>query len=357
MDERYTTTIDSYSELLATMFLWIQFVAVYFLTPALVSGCVSEDRERNILPLLLCAPLEDREILFGKLASRLGVLVLTLLAGLPPLALLQLIGGVSPEILIAAVLGTGTTLLSVAAVSLFWSATMARTRDAVIASYLTPLLYLLVCGGTTAVVQPGGPASVMWGGKWVTPPAVQAVADVVRAGNPFTAAESAMRALEKGVTGEEAFWATVRHYCHFHGLIALAFFTLALARLRSDPEASAKRRATLRGRWLSWARPAVGESPVFWREMFSDRGFGSRGVVRVALPLLFLLSFVEPVRVVLSSTRGVAFNISWSINEWVRLIGTGVACLVMLSILVRAALSVVREAERGTLDLLVLTDL
>ena len=71
-----------------------QVLAVYLIVPSLVAPTIIEERVHGSLDLLLTTSLSDREIIFGKLASRLGVLFLLVLAALPVLSLVLLFGGV-----------------------------------------------------------------------------------------------------------------------------------------------------------------------------------------------------------------------------------------------------------------------
>ena len=71
-------------------FLIVQFLAVLILAPAFTAGAVAEEREKGTLSDLLTTQLLSREIIFGKLASRLSHLILLLLVGVPILSLLQL---------------------------------------------------------------------------------------------------------------------------------------------------------------------------------------------------------------------------------------------------------------------------
>src|SRR5205823_1959929 len=136
-------------------FLVAQFAAVLLLTPALTAGALAEERERGTLPLLLATQLEGRQIVLGKLLSRVGHLVLLLLAGVPVLALLQLLGGVDPSLLVAGFAITLLTLVSTASVSLFCSASAGRVRDAVFLSYaliaVGQLLLAVGCGSCVSL--------------------------------------------------------------------------------------------------------------------------------------------------------------------------------------------------------------
>src|SRR5262249_15536673 len=80
-------------------FAFVQFVAVVLMTPAYVGGAIAEEKERKTLEFLLATDLQNSEIVFGKLAARIGNLALFLLTGLPVLSLMQFFGGIDPGFL------------------------------------------------------------------------------------------------------------------------------------------------------------------------------------------------------------------------------------------------------------------
>ena len=130
----------------AVVILALQGVAVLLLTPAYLAGAIAEERERRTLELLFTTHLTDREVVLGKLFSRLTHLAGVLLAGLPVLSMLQLWGGVSLSVLLAGFAVTGLTLLSVGGVSMLCSVLCRTSLGAVI----LPLMFfhqiqLMVC--------------------------------------------------------------------------------------------------------------------------------------------------------------------------------------------------------------------
>ena len=90
-------------------------------------------KERRTLDFLLATDLHSHEIILGKLAARLGTLLLVLLVGLPILSLLQLLGGVDPNLVVAGYAFLLFTVLSLAAASVLISVYARRSRSAVLA--------------------------------------------------------------------------------------------------------------------------------------------------------------------------------------------------------------------------------
>jgi ABC-type transport system involved in multi-copper enzyme maturation permease subunit len=83
------------SEAATSMYLSIQYIAVVLLTPIFVGGAFVEDRQQNTLQLLMTTFLSPRELIVGKMCGRVIHVIAVLLAGVPVLALLQLLGGVN----------------------------------------------------------------------------------------------------------------------------------------------------------------------------------------------------------------------------------------------------------------------
>src|SRR5205085_1190966 len=86
----YDNPIRVLPEIAANFFIGIaaiQYGAVYLLVPLFVAPVIAAERERKTLDLVLTTSLRDRQIVLGKLASRLAVVALLVLAGLPLLSL------------------------------------------------------------------------------------------------------------------------------------------------------------------------------------------------------------------------------------------------------------------------------
>src|SRR5258707_15723505 len=114
-------------------------------------------------------------------------------------------------------------------------------------------------------------------------------------------------------------------------------------------------------------RPALGQQPMVWKEVFAAPGLYWNWLIRVVLGLLVLASFV-PAAIILgyffAELLGVIDTSSFSGNEdptlmlaqvmnvWVRGAGTTVACLMLLGVAAHSAGSISGERDRQTFDAL-----
>lgn len=138
--------LAAFAEKFFFLFMFAQFIVVLLITPAYVGDAISEEKERQTIDYLLTTHLKDREIVFGKLASRLVNVTLFLLAGLPILSLTQLFGGVSPELLWGGFVVTLLTIFSVAGISLVQSLYARKSRNAILLAYLVILCFFVLWG-------------------------------------------------------------------------------------------------------------------------------------------------------------------------------------------------------------------
>ncbi|MFT3882034.1 MAG: ABC transporter permease subunit [Gemmatales bacterium] len=132
-----------FAELFSYMYLFIQYLLVLIMTPAYVGSAIAEEKERRTLEFLLATDLRSQEIIFGKVASRLGNMLMFLLAGLPVLAFVLFFGGVDPELLKNGFLATLATLFSLTAVSIVCSVQAKRSRDGILRSYFVVAGYFI----------------------------------------------------------------------------------------------------------------------------------------------------------------------------------------------------------------------
>jgi ABC-type transport system involved in multi-copper enzyme maturation permease subunit len=123
--------------------LWVQYCAVLFFVPLFLSGVIAGEREQKTLELLFTTSLSNREIVFGKLGSRIVAVIVLVLTGVPVIAITMLFGGVNPTVLWQSMLATLVTILFVGALSIYFSATTRTPLGALVRTYWWETLWLI----------------------------------------------------------------------------------------------------------------------------------------------------------------------------------------------------------------------
>jgi ABC-type transport system involved in multi-copper enzyme maturation permease subunit len=353
------------------MLMVTQLAAVLVLTPVYVAGAIADEKNRGTLDDLLATDLRSREIVLGKLIARLGQVVLLVLLGLPILSLLEFLGGIHAPLVLAGFAATSMTLFGVAGISIFHSIYHRRPINAIAASYLTVLVYYLLsyylsCHYRSVVLELSSDEPIDW------------YIDAFGSGNLVVAIERVRLALARGEIYTKL-PGIVGGYALFYGIVGTAGIVAAMLRLR--PVAlrqasrcwSSGRFRTLFGR----RRPAPGESPLLWKELYVEGGVQFNWVGAVVVGLLVVASFLPVPYIFDQHVHGLVRDIYtphppwgpsgrptfWDIlaaqfNWWlVRAMGTVVGCLLLLAVAVRAAGCISGERDRQTLDSLLATPL
>jgi ABC-type transport system involved in multi-copper enzyme maturation permease subunit len=334
------TQMAQFAEAFFETFAIVQFVVIVLLTPGCTAGAIAEEKERRTIEYLLTTDLRPIEIVFGKLAARLAYLALLLLTGLPVLGFLQLLGGVDPQLVLAAFAATGVTMLSLACLSILNSILVRKPRTAILLTYVEAALYLVV---STVLDR-------------VSDGTVELI-NVFTAGNVFAALRQLQNtaAAGTGTSLTSGLPTILRDYALFHGAAAALCLLLALLSLRRLSRWQAGRRSqrSFAITFLPRRRPRVGAAdPVFWKEMYVEPMFRfGRVVMPVVGALLYgvliLGAFYFICLVVLGSVFG---DTPERVNGGVRVMGTLVMGLMLLGVAVRASTSISGERDRQTLD-------
>jgi ABC-type transport system involved in multi-copper enzyme maturation permease subunit len=277
-------TINQMSWLAAICFCSIavaQVVLVLCLTPALVAGVIADEKQRKTLHYLMASRLTGPEIVVGKLLARMLHVAVLVAVGFPVLNLLVLLGGIDPLLILLACGVAASTAWFLAALAI-WVSTIARkARDALFVTYGLEFLWLFV---PTLI---GSPPSTGW-------PALDAgidrVLDVWVACSPGA---HATRLLFGALTGGPNL--TVQELIlmiEYQVIAGLVLTLLAAWQLR--PVFRAQEGGRSGRRWLSrrrsvrlWSRPALGNRPMLWKELFTSR---ARGFVRLVGFLVTLVA-------------------------------------------------------------------
>jgi ABC-type transport system involved in multi-copper enzyme maturation permease subunit len=343
------------------IFMRVQFLAIVVFTPAYVAGAVAEEKERKTMEFLLATDLHNREIVLSKLVSRLGGLALLVLTGLPVLSILQFMGGVDPNLVLAGFAVTGLSMASMASLSILVSVYAKKPRTAIVLSYLILLAYLGLAAWITTVPVTGA-----------TPPLTVAIALVFNAGNIFAVLATLKAEVNVGGDLAKIVPTLVRYYALFHIPLTIACTAWAVARVRvlalkqsreTASQTSDRARFGIRPPGFS-IRPRVGRLPMIWKEVFVEPGLRLTWIGWLVFIVLFLLSlyvlgganslFFEELmgrqRLYRPPSPFDPFEFGRFFKPWVRVVGTTLASLMLLGVAARASSSLSGERDRGTLD-------
>ncbi|MDF2609460.1 MAG: conserved hypothetical rane protein [Lachnospiraceae bacterium] len=135
----YADILQIYAIIAAT-----EFGLVLFTVPALTSGSISGEREKQTLEILLTTGLKPIKILRGKLASSISMMILLAFSSLPIMGLVFSIGGITLSDLGAFMLLVIVIAIFLGSIGIFFSTLFKRTTAATVATYGT--LLILVVG-------------------------------------------------------------------------------------------------------------------------------------------------------------------------------------------------------------------
>jgi ABC-type transport system involved in multi-copper enzyme maturation permease subunit len=359
-------------------FMVLQYLVVSFLTPAYVAGCITDEKERKTLEFLLATDLRSREIVFGKLAARVTKLLMYVLAGLPVVAFLQLFGGIDPNILLAGVAVTLITVLALAALSVYFSTTLKRARDAIALTYLAAFVYIVGTGFLAGYMLYLEISVGMSGGSWVVDifgylvdlyPMVQffrPITDWLAAGNVPYALFKLMvgTGLGSGGFSYDSLTDEFAKFALFWLVVGGLLFLYAVARLRPIAlghnlvAKSAAEGGGKKGRKrVPSNRPVCGDDPMFWKEVFVDGGMkgGAAGWVLGALiiGLVFMIPLIIAHQTLWEPSWSGNFSGHWrdfvhGINVWCRGATGVLGGLLLLGAAVRGSGCVSGERDKDT---------
>jgi ABC-type transport system involved in multi-copper enzyme maturation permease subunit len=333
------------------VFTVTQFITVVLLTPAYVGGAIAEEKDRKTLEFMLATDLLNREIVLSKLGSRLANLALIVMTGLPILSILQFLGGVDPNLVIAEFVITAMTIVGLAGFSMLCSVTCRKPREAISLAYLGVVLYYAL----SLVLW----LSVLLSWRRTT----SFLDDVYKAGNLVFVYFDIKEAGRRGSLATDL-PEIVRNYTLFHGVVFLACTALAVARIRRVAlvQTYGKPIKERRG-WRLWPRPQVGSLPMLWKEIHCEGRGTASWISWLVFSLLLGLTFIPPVIILVVYAEDWYQpvrrwnNLAMRMNVWLSLANLVVGCLTGLAVAVRASNTVTSERDKQTFDTLLTTPL
>jgi ABC-type transport system involved in multi-copper enzyme maturation permease subunit len=312
-----------------------QLTLVLLAAPAATAGAICLDRSRGTLTHLLATDLTDREIVLGKLAARLTPILTLVVATLPFMELITLLGGVDPDALLGAFVVTLGVAVLGCCLALVFSIWVRRTHEALLATYAVWGLWLLASPMLQQINRMTGYS------LYVPPPTA----------DPYLLAFAPYwRPGSVGWTDYLAFLAATWGISAI--LVVVAVRTMRRVCTR-DGERKAARRfrrsahgvdpATSRlSQILDRVGPPLDFNPILWREWHRNRPARWARIVA----MLFIIGGVT---FSLLAIYGDEFgNMSAFLNAFQVAIG-----LLLLSVI--AATSLAEERVRGSLDVLLTT--
>jgi ABC-type transport system involved in multi-copper enzyme maturation permease subunit len=400
-------TSETGGELPSQMVSWFAFstfcgitigqeILVLALTPALVAGVIADEKQRKTLHYLMASQLTSAEIVLGKLLVRMLYVTVLLGVSLPVLSLLVLMGGIDPLLVLlscGATLSTGWFLASLS----IWVSTIARrVREAFFIAFGLECLWLFSPLILRTISIPAWPAfdqATHWLAEWIGASSPIDVAydlfygAMMRGGTRSSEIELVawMMGLQAAFGLVLALLASLQLRPIFRrqdagGSIWTFHRFIRTRRARREhaaqvqanilPNRDAGPVPSLRTRWRLRVRPALGNRPMLWKELYTDRPRGLAQLVGLLLTITgggFLAYYTywlaEPaIREVWESGNAPRTNhMAWANRNAFMWFLDGVVPLVyivgILGVAGAAAASVTSEHEDDTWVSLTATDL
>lgn len=126
----------------------IQFILIMFIAPALTSGAISGEREKQTLDLLLSTKMSSISIVIGKLMASISHILLLVIASLPIFSIVFLFGGISGVEILQLFGYYIITAITFGAIGIFFSTMFKKTAISNALSYGT---IGILCIGTLII--------------------------------------------------------------------------------------------------------------------------------------------------------------------------------------------------------------
>jgi len=137
-----------------------ELLLITLISPALTSGAISSERERQTLDLLRTTLLSARALVLGKLGSAFSFIFLLIFSAVPLQSLAFLLGGVGMvELIISSLLMTVTAFFF-CSLGLFFSSFLKRTSIANVAAYAVIVVSTITIGIAFFVMSAFGSSSL-----------------------------------------------------------------------------------------------------------------------------------------------------------------------------------------------------
>jgi ABC-type transport system involved in cytochrome c biogenesis permease component len=330
-----------------------QIVGIYVFLPAIVSGCITEEKEKGTLGLMLISDLTPGEIVVQKLVSRLVPMLTLLLLSLPLMAVCYSLGGLSARKVGVSAVVLVTTCAQAGAFSVMVSAYSRTSSEALLATYGYYVLLLVVAwilaGLGSLLLAPALISGSFVGGCIGMIPAVIAMGltpPVAMLATPGGALFPLAVVVAAWAWSGVFLWKARRYLVeriHIppkrrkHG-----FFGQMVRYARREAARRRKRGDDRRARFPD-------DEPVLWRDTtntYLDWPHGFRGTLGFVLfPMIYMLA--------IAALLGRAGEQCW----WITFLASVLWIAGAVAVTVRSSRAFASERARGTLDVLLTTPL
>lgn len=327
--------------LLFQIFSYVVLTLLVFFAALSAASTVAQEKDRRTFVLLLLTDMRDYEIVLGKLLGSLLPIGLLLLASVPILSMLLLLGGIDPEQVVQAVLVLAATVLASGSLGGLVALWRERTFQSLALSTLFIVLYLCL---TRLLGFLSGSSR-----EWVD--TAQSWLD------PFFALQAVMEGKTPGQFLHPAYGYTFVMVLFSGAINVLGIVRLRQWNPRGEPIMQRERpdEQDEKDRLKAHAAPGpareVWSNPILWREI-RTLAYGRR-------PLLIKLAYFLVVgMIVYYALSGVMDSRNRGSQAFVA--ATGIVPVTVLSLLLVAAQSataITSERDGGALDLLLVTDI
>lgn len=142
----------------------IQYALVCLLVPALTSGTISGEREKQTLNILLTTKLSSTKTIIGKWFSSLSFMLLLIISAIPIFGVVFLYGGIAPIQLLQMLGLYLITMFAIGSLGVLFSTLFKKTLVAIILTYITIIAYTILTALIPEIIRqytryanPGGP--------------------------------------------------------------------------------------------------------------------------------------------------------------------------------------------------------
>jgi ABC-2 type transport system permease protein len=155
------STVPDFEETLLSPFLVFCGMLIMFLSPLITMRLLAEEKHKGTMELLLTWPLRDRDIIFGKYAAALGMLLVMMLIIGADLAVVAAFVAIEPAVLI---FGLVTVFLMGAAFISLGLFVSSITRNQITSGVITfgISLILYIAGNVSEDLPAENPAPAAW---------------------------------------------------------------------------------------------------------------------------------------------------------------------------------------------------